>query len=106
MKRRALLQGLTAAALVATPAMRAAALVRDFGAPSYKVGVWTLMYDVCVQGPAEGEYTAQLCVGAAARNIKRAATGPLGCLDPDVPGQWKATFIKQASPWTRDEPYD
>lgn len=40
MKRRALLRGLTAAALVATPAMRAAALVRDFGLPDY--GHWYL----------------------------------------------------------------
>jgi len=37
MKRRALLQGLTAGVLVATPAMRALALVRDFGVPRFNV---------------------------------------------------------------------
>ena len=39
-KRRALLQGLTAGVLIATPAMRALALVRDFGVPPFNV--WSL----------------------------------------------------------------
>lgn len=46
MKRRAVLRGLTAAALVATPAMRAAALVREFGVPSHVVYTMTMNFEV------------------------------------------------------------
>ena len=46
MKRRALLRGLTAAALVATPAMRAAALVREFGMPPHVVYTMTMKFEV------------------------------------------------------------
>ena len=48
MKRRAVLRGLTAAALVATPAMRAAALVREFGVPSHVVYTmtWSMNFEV------------------------------------------------------------
>ncbi len=51
MKRRAVLRGLTAAALVATPAMRAAALVREFGVPSHVVYAMTMDFEVHVIAP-------------------------------------------------------